>query len=186
MKNAYPPFDFTLTGCDKQDSFDIDKYVSLALGNPNGLKLSEKVEDHWAGWVDTVEQAGWFKYWKRSKCSTDHSATPTGRPFEWDSDAAGVALAVYVAAVWGFGVDHWLRPGSYGITSKLLSPAPNRTQQLRNMMSTISRLQGRKRVDKLRRFSIDDKLFRGCALEIPAEFGTLDRWLQSYWSTIVQ
>lgn len=163
---------FGLTGKEFQYDFNTEKYIALAYQQPKGRLLQELVELNWDDWCYLVAEAPWRTYWKKSKYWKQQCVTPSDM-LCCVSGCGSVPLAVYGAAVWGFGLEGWLKraPGSAGSNS---TRAP---------MYEVLRLQGvqNPRVVNNRTHMWDDKLYRGCGMLLPAEFGTLDRWLEPLW-----
>ena len=159
---------FGITGREFQDSFNTEKYVAIAFQQPKGIKMREVVEEHWSEWASIVAEAPWRGYWKRSAYIRQPSVTPAGTSYV-DEGCGNVPLAIYTTAVWGFGVEEWLK--KQGRAAK--SP-----------VREIIHLQGVRepRVIGQRKNMWDDKLQRGCGILLPTEFGWLDRWLEPMWA----
>ena len=164
------PLTFGLTGREFQESFNLEKYIALAYQQPKGKLLQQMVEERWLDWVDTVANAPWRTYWKKSKYWKQPGYTPGNMHYD-DARCGNVPLTIYSSAVWGFGIDGWLKkPG--------VSPqAP---------VYDVLLLQNVKdpRIVRNRTHMWDDKLYRGCGLQLPAEFGYLDRWLEPMWQEV--
>ena len=77
-----------------------------------------------------------------------------------------IASAIYSNAVWGYGLSDWLR-GEAAVDKTALH--------------TIYKLQNLTRPNPLRNYTWDDKIYRGCGVLVPCEFGELDRWLEPLW-----
>lgn len=158
---------FGITGREFQNSFHAEKYEAIAFQQPKGILLQKLVEERWDEWSNIVAEAPWRSYWKKSIYIRQASLTPAGKSCI-NEGCGNVPLAIYTTAVWGFGVEGWLK--NQGRAAK----APARE---------IIRLQGVRepRVLDQRKGMWDDKLYRGCGILVPSEFGWLDRWLEPMW-----
>ena len=161
------PITFGLTGREFQTSFNVEKYVALAYQQPRGKLLQELVELDWVEWCDRVSQSPWKAYWRRSKYWKQQCTTP-GDMLCLDGSCGGVPLVIFSSAVWGFGVEGWLKKTGRAANAPLYE---------------LLKLQGVSNPKSVRHRThmIDDKLYRGCRLVLPAEFGELDRWLEPLW-----
>lgn len=173
------PIDFGLTGNEFQEVFNVEKYIALAYQQPKGLLLQEQVELRWEEWCNKVAEAPWLRYWKRSKHMKEQCVTPADL-LCLVSGCGNVPLAIFSSAVWGFGIDGWLK-----IPNMPLRPL-SRTckKQVNPPAMEILKLQGIKSPNISRTYDWDDKLYRGCGMCIPPEYGELDRWLQPMWEKI--
>jgi hypothetical protein len=158
---------FGITGREFQESFDPEKYIALAYQQPRGRRLQELVEQYWDAWCEVVAKAPWKTYWKRSMYWKQRCMTPSDK-LGSVSSCGNVPLTVYSCAVWGFGVEEWLK-----LTGR----------KARAPVYEILKLQGVRdpRVVTQRTHMFDEKLLRGCGMQLPAEFGDLDRWLEPLW-----
>ena len=161
------PLTFGITGREFQETFNVEKYTALAYQQPRGKLLQQMVEERWDDWCEIVAKAPWKTYWKRSKYYKQQCVSPV------DSvcpayGCGTVPLAIYSCAVWGFGVEEWLK-----LTGR----------KARTPLYEILKLQGVRdpRVITQRKNMLDEKLLRGCGMQMPAEFGDLDRWLEPLW-----
>ena len=159
---------FGITGKELQKSFNTEKYVAIAFQQPKSIKMRDMVEDQWSEWASIVAEAPWRGYWKKSVYMRQPNVTPSGASYV-DEGCGNVPLAIYTTAVWGFGVEEWLK------TQGRAANSPVRE---------IIRLQGVRepKVIGQRKNMWDDKLQRGCGIILPAEFGWLDRWLEPMWA----
>ena len=159
---------FSITSKELQKSFNTEKYVAIAFQQPKGIKMRDMVEDHWSEWASIVAEAPWRGYWKKSVYIRQPSVTPSGAAYV-DEGCGNVPLAIYTTAVWGFGVEGWLKKQGRAANSPIRE---------------IIRLQGVRepKVIGQRKSMWDDKLQRGCGIILPAEFGWLDRWLEPMWA----
>lgn len=161
---------FGITGREFQETFNVEKYTALAYQQPRGLLLQELVELNWAEWCRTVAEAPWITYWKKSQYWKQPCVTPADLHCSV-MGCGNVPIAIYSCAVWGFGVEEWLKKTGRG---------------MRAPMHDILRLQGVKdpRVSLQRAHMWDAKLLRGCGMQMPSEFGELDRWLEPLWQQV--
>ena len=164
------PMTFRLTGREFQDSLDIEKYVALACQQPRGRLLLDQVELNWVEWCDLVVHAPWKTYWRRSKYWKQQCTTPSNEPCV-EGSCGNVPLVIFSSAVWGFGFDGWL---------------PKSGRSANAPLHEVLRLQGVKdpKTIQHRTHLWDDKLYRGCGLQLPPEYGDLDRWLEPLWHKV--
>lgn len=199
-------FDFGLNGREIQDTFNLTKYKELAYRSPRGTRLSALVEERWSTWLQTVDEAPWLSNWRRSPHlvqsidetpatapspdapapAPGHSTrkhapatTPFGAQVE-PGHQAYIALYIYIASVWGYGILGWLsdpkqRKGDIS--------ADARTN---HALKSLYELQGVKRPNLARTYLVDDSIYRGTGLIVPCEFGDLDRWLEPMWFEVCQ
>ena len=160
------PLTFGLTGREFQDTFNTEKYVAIACQQPRGKLLQQQVELNWLDWCDRVAQAPWRSYWKRSKYWKQPCRTPADQPCP-NGRCGNVPLVIYSCAVWGFGIEGWLKNSKAPLYELL------RLQELRDPKSVRNRT-----------YLWDDKLYRGCGVQLPSEFGELDRWLEDMWQSV--
>ena len=172
------PIDFGIKGSEFQDVFNVDKYVALAYQQPNGILLQEQIELHWEEWCRIVADAPWLKYWKRSKYIQQECVTPADM-LCLVSGCGSVPLIVFGTAVWGFGIDGWLK--APGVVFRPLSRDAAGRGPVNPALTEVLRLQNAKSTKTERKYMWDDKLYRGCGIQLPPEFGALDRWLQPMW-----
>lgn len=176
-------FDFVLRDSQFQETFEIEKYQALTYSSPIGIALSEAVEQDWNTWVSKVEQAPWLKYWARFDEALNKTGTPRGEIAQGSEKAQAVALAIYTTGVWGYGVDNWRN-------SKLMSAKSagldiyGGGMQVNQPLVALLKLQNIHCVNEARKFLWDDRIFIGCGLNVPSEFGDLDRWLQPKWNEL--
>lgn len=149
-----------------QEDFNVRKYQDIAFSTPAGIKLARKVEDAWHEWVDEVENAGWLRNFSRSKFFA-----------EGGTGVEGIARALYITAVWGFGVDEWVPKFTAGTLPSGRSAGG--LTMAAGPLPAICRLQGIHSPNLTRTWLWDGALLRGKGWYIPCEFGTLDRWLDS-------
>ena len=107
------------------------------------------------------------------------ATTPFGAQVE-PGHQAYIALYIYIAAVWGYGILGWLsdpkqRKGDIS--------ADARTN---HALKSLYELQGVKRPNLARTYLVDDSIYRGTGLIVPCEFGDLDRWLEPMWFEVCQ
>lgn len=178
-------FDLGLSGKEHQEAFTDEKYRALAGGSPAGYMLSILVDKHWLEWLELVENAPWLRSWTRSplyvkKSETAQGVDGTDLPSGEMVDGAArykqrkIASAIYAEAVWGYGMADWLR-------GKHIKAGTDARTKANTALRTIYNLQGLTCPNPSRNFTWDDKIYRGCGLLVPCEFGELDRWLESLW-----
>lgn len=196
-------FDFGLSGREVQDTFNLTKYKELAYRSPRGTRLSALVEERWSTWLQTVDEAPWLSSWRRSPHlvrSVDETPAPTAMPSAQTPDAprphapattpfgtqvepghqAYIALYIYVAAVWGYGILGWLSDPAKR-QGDISADARNS-----HALKSLYELQGVKRPNLARTYLVDDSIYRGTGLIVPCEFGDLDRWLEPMWFEVCQ
>ena len=200
-------FDFGLNGREIQDTFNLTKYKELAYRSPRGTRLSELVEERWSTWLQTVDEAPWLSSWRRSPhlvrsvdASAPGASDPTATPSAQTPDTprphapattpfgaqvepghqAYIALYIYVAAVWGYGILGWLSDPAKR-QGDISADARNS-----HALKSLYELQGVKRPNLARTYLVDDSIYRGTGLIVPCEFGDLDRWLEPMWFEVCQ
>lgn len=150
------------------------KYQALAyLVKPYGHRMLDLVEDQWSDWLMIVSQAKWLKRWQNfdEPCSTP-KGTLIEKPF--NRKAGNVALRLYINAVWGFGVEGWLkRP-----TVKAV-----RGREIDCIKKSISENYTRSIYWSSNFY--DTSILETTGLLIPIEYGDLDRWLETLWDQII-
>ena len=160
------PLTFGITGKEFQTSFNTEKYVALACQQPRGVLLCQLVEQQWVEWCDIVVNAPWKTYWKRSQYWKQKCTTPANQVCV-EGSCGNVPLIIFSSAVWGFGFEGWSK----------LDQRP---------LYEILQLQGVKNPKAVqhRNHLWDDKLYRGCGVHMPPEYGDLDRWLEPLWQQV--
>ena len=180
-----------------QDHINVDKYEALAyLSDPYGRLLFKKVEDKWPQWLHMVAEAPWLNHWTHSELivNSKHALTPGGHTVELKHsqahlrnktiDISRLGLQLFIDAVWGFGVEQWLKyPWGKHLDDKIPVQVKNSYPL---MVSTVLKAQGVKSLPITRKLLWDQPIYRGCGLEVPPEFGTLDRWLENLWLEVVE
>ena len=178
-------FDLGLSGKEHQEAFTDEKYRALAGGNPAGKALQILVDEHWLEWLELVEDAPWLRSWTRSPLYVKKNAVAQGvdgtdLPSGEMVDGAArykqrkIASAIYAEAVWGYGMADWLR-------GKHVHAGTDARTKANTALRTIYNLQGLTCPNPSRNYTWDDKIYRGCGLLVPCEFGELDRWLEPLW-----
>lgn len=178
-------FDLGLSGKEHQEVFTDEKYRALAGGSPAGKVLQILVDEHWLEWLELVENAPWLRSWTRSplyvkKSETAQGVDGTDLPSGEMVDGAArykqrkIASAIYAEAVWGYGMADWLR-------GKHVHAGTDARTKANTALRTIYNLQGLTCPNPSRNYTWDDKIYRGCGLLVPCEFGELDRWLEPLW-----
>lgn len=202
-------FDFGLNDREIQDTFNLTKYKELAYRSPRGTRLSALVEERWSIWLQTVDEAPWLSNWRRSphlvrsvdgipvsmlndpipsrtasvSVPSTHKHAPATTPFGAQVDPghqAYIALYIYIAAVWGYGILGWL---SDSTKHRGDISADARTN---HALKSLYELQGVKKPNLARTYLVDDAIYRGTGLIVPCEFGDLDRWLEPMWFEVCQ
>ena len=172
-----------------QESINTDKYRALAyLTNPQGNMMLRKVNDRWYEWINIVSTAPWLRHWSKSYLlnSNEYAHNPAGQPTERNKcvatignrtvDVASISHKIFIDAVWGFGIEDWLRY-PWGIDGN--------KQQYPTIVATILDAQGLTQLPISRKQMWDRPIYMGCGLEIPPEFGVLDRWLDKLWYEVL-
>lgn len=178
-------FNLGLSGKEHQEAFTDEKYRALAGGSPAGKALQILVDKHWLEWLELVENAPWLRSWTRSPLYVKKSAVAQGvdgtdLPSGETVDGAArykqrkIASAIYAEAVWGYGMADWLR-------GKHVHAGTDARTKANTALRTIYNLQGLTCPNPSRNYTWDDKIYRGCGLLVPCEFGELDRWLEPLW-----
>ena len=157
-------FDFGLKGHEVQKVFSLDKYRELVGESPRGKLLKGLIDEHWSEWLNKVEQAPWLRYWNRYRTELPKTVK-----------VEAIAQVILSTAVWGFGYEEWLKMGNVAAEYKGLNKPT----------STIIKLQQMKNPSTVRKYMYDDALYRGCGLQVPAEYGELDRWLEQLWQKVL-
>lgn len=148
--------------------YNIEKYKSLAGGNPRGILLRTMVDQEYVHWLEIVETAPWLRNWGRSSlydCENaprSHCCDPSGNLIKqgYRFQHYRIANAVYATTVWGFGMCNWTDTDAYG---------------------AMIRLQGLSAPNKLRQYMFDSRLRQTCGINMPLEVGELDKWLEPLW-----
>ena len=148
-------------------TFNVEKYYSLAYGT--NKELLDTVEARWIEWLQIVKEASWLKYWVHSPYAPKTSCTIKLNPID-DALAqaccegvtirlTGIATLIFSEAVWGFGIEEWLRkPRTSTRAQKVI-------QEARAYDSTIL----------LKSFELEGV---SNTLLLPQEFYDLDQWLE--------
>lgn len=161
---------FGITGREFQETFNVEKYTALAYQQPRGKLLQQMVEEHWDEWCEIVAKAPWKTYWKKSKYYKQQCVSP-GDSVCPVYGCGTIPLAIYSCAVWGFGVEEWLK-----LTGRKARAPVYEILKLQEVKDPRTIL-GRKNM-------WDEKLLRGCGMQMPSEFGYLDRWLEPLWQQV--
>lgn len=175
-------FDMTLSGHEAQKSFTDEKYRALTGGSPQGRTLQMLVDQNWEQWLKIVEHAPWLRNWSQSKLHAKNQKVekasytlPSGEVVpSHEYRQHRIASAIYAEAVWGYGMTGWLR-GKHVVAG---TDAQTKTN---SALRTLHLIQGLRYPNPLRKYTWDDKIYIGCGLLVPTEFGELDRWLEPLW-----
>ena len=151
--------------------FNSIKYQALAyMVQPYGPKLAEAVEDDWLTWLKTIEKAKWLKRWRHYLSTHSSYATPKGNLLElstFDAQLNSIALLLYSNAVWGFGIEDWLKRAN-----------PKKVTTIESLNNSVSKLFTPSNF-------FDQQILKRTNLLIPQEYGDLDRWLEKLWLDII-
>lgn len=136
-----------------------EKYVNLAYMNPLGVRLSNAIEANWSEWLALVEEAPWLSTFKSSPRlrGQPRACTPQGAIVDgWPRfKHHAIADALYVSAVWGFGVDRKHETDVFW--KKELTRLQNSTVPLAGSIDVLNRLE-----------------------PLPIPFRDLDDWLEHH------
>lgn len=170
------PLQFGLTGREFQDSFNVEKYEAIAYMQHRGIEMLKLVVDNWIKWVDIVEDSRWLKSWKHSNYCKQSVWAP-GEILILDYSSGGnVPLAIFSSAIWGFGVERWAPVATDTDGGQLRGRGKSNEPA-----KTILQLRGVTKPNSYQSSLWDDKLYRGCGMLLPVEYGELDRWLEPMW-----
>ncbi len=198
-----------------------DKYVDLAGANKTGIKLRNQVETHWVEWVAKVASAPWLRNWTRSQLIGCAGCTPQGHlvtptmVIDYEKNNKGplcvqtpeelvlqssIAIAIFSSAVWGFGVDDWLRkvstaqrgivakdigPGQYGLLDRTEHGARGQGIRIHDAMAQILKFQEVNAPCSLRTYFWSDTTYNDISIAIPCEYYDLDCWLEQLYQKIL-
>lgn len=107
------------------------------------------------------------------------ATTPFGAQVE-PGHQAYIALYIYIAAVWGYGILGWLS------NPKQRKGDISADARANHALKSLYELQGVKKPNLARTYLVDDSIYRGTGLIVPCEFGDLDRWLEPMWFEVCQ
>lgn len=172
-------FDFGLTGRETQENFTADMYKAIAYSSSAGVQLDALVHKHWNQWVQLVAEAPWLKNWTRSYLYPKADVGVTRDQLRsvlsnWET----LAQALYVEAVWGYGIRDWLH-GEAAVISKDHKGGKKYSFGTNEALRRILELQCSRWPSDTRTYLWDQKIYMGCGILVPCEFGDLDRWLRS-------
>ncbi len=155
-------------------------YRDIAGGNPVGARLFQNLNEHWVEWLRIVAESAWLRSWYRSKLflkpensEFDCNAAPNGtllrdlklRMLYVDAPGiAAIAHTILLEATWNVGFLGLEQSDSENFT---------RLVWLRG-----TKLDRRNRASGTQISSMRDLQAPIC---IPAEYGSLDRWLYPMW-----
>lgn len=162
-----------------QNEVDELKYQALAYSTSSGLELADKVEENWLKWVEKVEHAPWLRNWSRSDLYQRPGCSPRGARCE--NSAAAIASVIYATFVWGMGIDKWLH-----FPKNVPMHDPDTRIDTNEPMKRMLHYQNVRCPSAARTYMWDEVLYRGCGMQMPIEFGELDRWLQPMWDEILE
>lgn len=175
-------FDFGLTGRETQENFNAEMYKAIAYSSSAGVQLDALVHKHWDQWVQLVAEAPWLKNWTRSYLYPKAAEGVTRDQLRsvlsnWET----LAQALYVEAVWGYGIRDWLH-GEAAVISKDCKDCKGSKKYsfgTNEALRRILELQCSRWPSDTRTYLWDQKIYMGCGILVPCEFGDLDRWLRS-------
>lgn len=168
---------------DSRSTFDTEKYIALAFQQPRGIRLQNWVEDHWTEWCDIVEEAAWLRGWKLRPTHKQPCMSPRGKAYS-RLGCGNVPLVIFTTAVWGWGVDQWLKMD--GTRRGTVDGGSNRANPA---LIELYMAQDSRHVENGAYCTFwhwDDQIAQQHEINIPCEFGDLDRWLSPIWDAIVQ
>lgn len=155
-------------------------YRDLAGGNPVGARLFQDLNEHWVEWLRIVAESTWIRSWYRSKLFRE----PENSNVEWDTTPNGVLLKDLRP-----GLPYVGAPGIAAIAHTILLEATwnvgflGLEQSDSENFTRLVWLRGTK-LDRRNR-ATGEQISRMRDLQapicIPAEFGSLDRWLYPMW-----
>ena len=155
-------------------------YRDIAGGNPVGARLFQDLNEHWVEWLRIVAESLWLRSWYRSKLllepdssNVEWDVTPDGTllkdlelklPYARTPGIATLAHTILLEATWNVGFLGLEQSDSENFT---------RLVWLRG-----NKLDCRNRATGTQISSMRDLRAPIC---IPAEYGSLDRWLYPMW-----
>ena len=154
--------------------FNVVKYQALAyMVKPYGPKMVDAVEEDWRTWLQIVSKAEWLKKWKHYRAVHSLSTTPKGEVLDLspeDSRINSIAILIYSNAIWGFGIEEWLK---------------NTTCARLGYVSAVDASIIKTRKEPSNKNFYDQQVLEKSNLLIPREYGDLDRWLEKLWTEII-
>ena len=155
-------------------------YRDIAGGNPVGARLFQDLNEHWVEWLKIVSESIWIRGWYRSKLFRE----PENSNVEWDATPNGVLLKDLRP-----GLPYVGAPGIAAIAHTILLEATwnvgflGLEQSDSENFTRLVWLRGTK-LDRRNR-ATGEQISRMRDLQapicIPAEYGSLDRWLYPMW-----
>ena len=155
-------------------------YRDIAGGNPVGARLFQDLNEHWAEWLRIVAESAWLRSWYRSKLflrpensEFDWNAAPNGTllrglklrmPYVGAPGIAAIAHTILLEATWNVGFLGLEQSDSENFTRLVWLRGTKLDRSNRASGTQIS--------------SMRDLQAPIC---IPAEYGSLDRWLYPMW-----
>lgn len=156
--------------------FNEVKYQSLAYQvSPYGSQFMQKVEDDWSNWLTIVQEAKWLKHWRKSPYYDQEGCTPKGEIVEeaQEPKIGSIALLLYTNAVWGFGIEGWLKRPMIR-----LRPKGREVDAIRQSIIGA-------RNEQVLYNSIDTNDSQYKNLILPLEYQDLDNWLEALWLKLI-
>ena len=155
-------------------------YRDIAGGNPVGARLFQDLNEHWVEWLRIVSESLWIRNWSRSKLflepdssNIDWRATPNGVMLKDlrlgllcgnTPGVAAVAHTILLEATWNVGFLGLEQSDSENFTRLVWLRGTKLDRNNRATGTQISRMRDLQ-----------------APICIPAEYGSLDRWLYPMW-----
>lgn len=184
---------FGLTGREFQEKFDDLKYKNIAAGSEPGQKLFNLANDRWTEWLQFVEEAPWLRNWRKSPLwlpvegTAGKASCPRGEMVDGTWQHHRIATYIFTNAVWGYGMLKWLT-GDAAALGERTHARRAYIARYNKPMTSLLEVQGVKPYSlsaENRTYFWDDKIYRGCGVMIPYEYGDLDRWLEPMWQEVL-
>lgn len=155
-------------------------YRDIAGGNPVGARLFQNLNEHWVEWLRIVSESLWIRGWSRSKLFLE----PDNSNIDWRAMPDGVMLKDL-----RLGLFCGNTPGVAAVAHTILLEATwnvgflGLEQSDSENFTRLVWLRGTK-LDRSNRASgaqISSMRDLQAPICIPAEYGSLDRWLYPMW-----
>lgn len=155
-------------------------YRDIAGGNPVGARLFQDLNEHWVEWLRIVAESTWIRSWSKSKLflepkssDFDWNATPNGTLlrdlklkllYAHTPGIAAIAHTVLLEATWNVGFLGLEQSDSENFARLVWLRGAKLDRSNRATGTQISRMRDLQ-----------------APICIPAEYGSLDRWLYPMW-----
>jgi hypothetical protein len=155
-------------------------YRDIAGGNPVGARLFQDLNEHWVEWLRIVAESTWIRSWSKSKLflepkssDFDWNATPNGTLlrdlklkllYAHTPGIAAIAHTVLLEATWNVGFLGLEQSDSENFARLVWLRGAKLDRNNRATGTQISRMRDLQ-----------------APICIPAEYGSLDRWLYPMW-----